>query len=508
MTSTTATPSAFDNVTTEFEPVIGLETHIELGTRTKMFCGCSTEFGGEPNTHVCPVCLGLPGSMPVVNRMAVESTIRMGLALNCSIAPWSRFARKNYFYPDMPKNYQISQYDEPLCSNGFLDVTVSTDHGPTVFRVEIERVHMEEDTGKLTHSGGAGRIHGATHSLVDYNRAGIPLIEVVTKPIADTGNLAPLVAKAYVSELRDLMRALGVSDVRMEEGSLRCDVNVSLGRPGQSWGTRTETKNVNSLRSVESAVRTEMIRQAEQLRGGKRITQETRHFNEETGDTTSGRSKEQAEDYRYFPEPDLIPVAPSEQWIDELRSTLPENPSVRRSRLQQSWGISDFDMASMVNAGALDLIEQTIDYGANEQAARKWWMGELSRIANERGCALEDLTVQPADICEVEALIASGELTDKLARAVFEGVVAGEGSISQIIAERNLKVVSDSDALNAAIEQAMAEHPDIVEKIKLGKVQAAGAIVGAVMKATQGQADASRVRALLFQHLEISDQSS
>ena len=499
------TVSAFDTVVTEFEPIIGLETHIELGTRTKMFCGCSAEFGADPNTHVCPVCLGLPGSMPTVNKAAVESTIRMGLALNCSIAPWSRFARKNYFYPDMPKNYQISQYDEPLCVDGYLDVTVMTEQGPRIFRVEIERVHMEEDTGKLTHAGGAGRIHGATHSLVDYNRAGIPLIEVVTKPITGTGSLAPDVAKAYVAELRDLMRALGVSDVRMEEGSLRCDVNVSLSRTNEPWGTRTETKNVNSLRSVERAVRSEMIRQAERLRSGERIVQETRHFNEESGDTTSGRSKEQAEDYRYFPEPDLIPVAPSEEWISSLRETLPEIPSVRRLRLQKAWGISDFDMASLVNAGAIDVIEETVNSGVSEQAARKWWMGEFSRVANERGCELGELAVQPADIKDVEDLIASGELTDKMARSVFEGVIAGEGSVAEVIAQRGLKVVSDNDSLIAAINQALSEQPDVAEKIKSGKVQAAGAIVGAVMKATQGQADAAKVRSLLLEQLGISE---
>lgn len=499
------TVSAFDTVVTEFEPIIGLETHIELGTRTKMFCGCSAEFGADPNTHVCPVCLGLPGSMPTVNKAAVESTIRMGLALNCSIAPWSRFARKNYFYPDMPKNYQISQYDEPLCVDGYLDVTVMTEQGPRIFRVEIERVHMEEDTGKLTHAGGAGRIHGATHSLVDYNRAGIPLIEVVTKPITGTGSLAPDVAKAYVAELRDLMRALGVSDVRMEEGSLRCDVNVSLSRTNEPWGTRTETKNVNSLRSVERAVRSEMIRQAERLRSGERIVQETRHFNEESGDTTSGRSKEQAEDYRYFPEPDLIPVAPSDEWISSLRETLPEIPSVRRLRLQKAWGISDFDMASLVNAGAIDVIEETVNSGVSEQAARKWWMGEFSRVANERGCELGELAVQPADIRDVEDLIASGELTDKMARSVFEGVIDGEGSVAEVIAQRGLKVVSDNDSLIAAINQALSEQPDVAEKIRSGKVQAAGAIVGAVMKATQGQADAAKVRSLLLEQLGISE---
>ena len=495
----------YQAVFAEFEPIIGLETHIELGTNSKMFCSCSAQFGGDPNTYVCPVCLGLPGSMPVVNRVAVESTIRMGLALNCSIAQWCRFARKNYFYPDMPKNYQISQYDEPLCSDGYLDVTVPTENGPGVFRVEIERVHMEEDTGKLLHAGGAGRIHGATHSLVDYNRAGIPLIEVVTKPILGTGELAPEIAKAYVSELRDLMRALGVSDVRMEEGSLRCDVNVSLNRQGEGWGTRTETKNVNSLRSVERAVRTEMVRQAEQLRLGERIILETRHFNEETGDTTSGRSKEEAEDYRYFPEPDLVPVAPSESWIEKLRGTLPEIPSVRRARLQNNWGISEFDMQSLVNAGALELIIASIDAGVQSSAARKWWTGELTRVANERDCELEDLTVTPADIAQIEGLISEGVLTDKMARSVFEGLLDGEGNVAEVIDSRDLVVVKDDDLLVEAINQALSEAPDIAEKIKSGKVAAAGAIVGAVMKSTKGQADAAKVRTLLLEQLGVKE---
>jgi len=495
----------YESVIAEFDPIIGIETHIELGTNSKMFCSCSAQFGGDPNTHVCPVCLGMPGSMPVVNRAAVESTIRMGLALNCSIVPWCRFARKNYFYPDMPKNYQISQYDEPLCINGYLDVTVATANGPQVFRVDIERVHMEEDTGKLLHAGGAGRIHGATHSLVDYNRAGIPLIEVVTKPILGTGDLAPDVAKAYVAQLRDLMRALGVSDVRMEEGSLRCDVNVSLSRPGEEWGTRTETKNVNSLRSVERAVRTEMLRQADRLRAGDRITQETRHFNEGTGDTTSGRSKEGAEDYRYFPEPDLVPIAPSKEWIEELRATLPEIPSVRRARLQRDWGVSEFDMQSLVNAGALELIVASIDAGVQPAAARKWWTGELTRVANERSCELEELTVTPNDIVQIENLIAAGELTDKMARSVFEGLLQGEGTVADIVHQRGLIVVNDDASLIAAITAALADSPDVAEKIHSGKIAAAGAIVGAVMKATHGQADAARVRTLLLEHLGIKE---
>lgn len=500
------TPMPYDEAITLFEPVIGLEVHVELGTRSKMFCGCPTEFGAEANTQVCPVCLGLPGSMPVANAMAIESTIRMGLALNCSIAEWCRMARKNYFYPDMPKDYQISQYDEPLCTDGWLDVTVATDEGPRVFRVEIERVHLEEDTGKLTHAGGAtGRIHGADYSLVDYNRAGIPLVEVVTKPVAGTGALAPLVAKAYVTELRDIMRGLGVSDVKMEEGSLRCDANLSLNRTGDPWGTRSETKNVNSLRSVERAVRSEIERQAAVLTAGGRVVQETRHFHEDTGVTTPGRSKEQAEDYRYFPEPDLVPIAPERAWVDELRAAMPEQPSLRRARLAKTWGIGDFEMETLVNAGVLDLVEQTVQAGVSPDAARKWWSGEFTRAANDRGIDPGQLPVTPAAIGRVEELIAAGSLNDQLARQVFEGVLSGEGTVDEVIAARGLAVVSDDGALIAAIDDALAAQPDVADKIRGGKVQAAGAIVGAVMKATRGQADAGKVRALLLERLDVSD---
>jgi len=502
--TTTHDTIPFEQALEKFDPVLGLETHVELGTASKMFCSCPTEFGAAANTQVCPVCLGLPGSMPVVNAMAVESTIRMGLALNCSIAEWCRFARKNYFYPDMPKDYQVSQYDEPLCFDGYLDVTVETDEGPRDFRVEIERVHMEEDTGKLTHAGGAtGRIHGADYSLVDYNRAGIPLIEIVTKPVPGTGALAPLVARAYVTQLRDLMRALGVSDVRMEEGSLRCDVNVSLAPTGEPWGTRSETKNVNSLRSVERAVHSEIERQAAVLSSGGRVVQETRHFHEDTGRSTSGRSKEQAEDYRYFPEPDLVPVAPSREWVEELRGTLPEPPSVQRARLRQEWGISDHDFQTIVNAGALGLVEETIAAGVDQAAARKWWSGELTRIANDREIDLGDLGVTPDHIKRVEELLADGSLNDKLARQVFDGLIAGEGDVDAVVAGRGLAVVSDDSALLAAIDAALEEQPDVAEKIRSGKVQAAGAIVGAVMKATRGQADAGKVRSLLLERLGV-----
>jgi aspartyl-tRNA(Asn)/glutamyl-tRNA(Gln) amidotransferase subunit B len=481
----------------DYEPVIGLETHVELGTRTKMFCGCPTVFGAEPNTQVCPVCLGLPGSLPVANKAAIEATIRIGLALNCSIASWCRFARKNYFYPDMPKNFQISQYDEPLCVDGWLDVVVE---GQTV-RVGIERVHLEEDTGKTLHVGGAtGRIHGATESLVDYNRAGIPLVEIVTKPVPGTGDLAPAVARAYVTELREIIRGLGVSDVRMEQGSLRCDVNTSLNRPGEPWGTRTETKNVNSLRSVERAVRSEMARQASVLAGGGRIVQETRHFHEDTGDTTPGRSKETATDYRYFPEPDLVPLAPDPAWVLALQAALPESPRARRDRLALSWSLSEHDMQSIVNADALSVIEATVAAGATPEAARKWWLGELSRVANETGRDLSSLAT-PAQVAELQALIDDGKLTDKLARTVLEGVVAGEGSPSAVMAARGLAVVSDTGALTAAVDEAIAANPDVAAKVREGKVAAAGVIVGAVMKATRGQADAKTVRELVLARL-------
>jgi aspartyl-tRNA(Asn)/glutamyl-tRNA(Gln) amidotransferase subunit B len=494
----TETLIPFAEAIERYEPVIGLETHVELGTRTKMFCGCVTTFGAEPNSQTCPVCLGLPGSLPVVNRTAIEYTIRIGLALNCTIAEWCRFARKNYFYPDMPKNFQISQYDEPLCTDGYLDVEVN---GKTV-RVGIERVHLEEDTGKSLHVGGAtGRIHGAEYSLVDYNRAGIPLVEIVTRPVTGTGENAPVAARLYVTELRDLLRSLGVSDVRMEEGSLRCDVNTSLAPPGAPWGTRTETKNVNSLRSVERAVEFEIERQAAVLDAGGRIIQETRHFHEDNETTTSGRSKEEAQDYRYFPEPDLVPVAPSRDWVEQIRASLPEAPAKVRARLRTEWNVSALEMDAIVNAGALDLVLQTVAAGASAADARKWWLGELSRRAHDTGTELTALPITPAQVARVAALVSAGTLNDKLARQVIDAVLAGEGDPDAIVEARGLAVVSDEGALTAAVDEAIAANPDVAAKIRDGKVAAAGVLVGAVMKATRGQADAARVRELILERL-------
>ncbi|MDO8120100.1 Asp-tRNA(Asn)/Glu-tRNA(Gln) amidotransferase subunit GatB, partial [Isoptericola sp. b490] len=467
----------FDEAVRRYDPVIGIEVHVELGTASKMFDGAPTEFGAEPNSQVTPVSLGLPGVLPALNGKAVESAIRIGLALNCEIAELCRFARKNYFYPDVPKNFQTSQYDEPIAFDGYVELELEDG---TPVRVEIERAHMEEDAGKNTHVGGAGgRIHGAEYSLVDYNRAGVPLVEIVTKPITGVGPRAPEVAATYVRHLRDLFRALGVSEARMERGNVRADVNVSLRpSPDAPLGTRTETKNVNSFRSVERAVRFEIARQAAVLDSGATVVQETRHFHEDSGTTSSGRIKSDAEDYRYFPEPDLVPVAPSREWVEELRTTLPEVPAVRRRRLQQGWGFTDPEMRDVVNAGAVELIEATVEAGASPAAARKWWMGELARTAKADEVDLESLAITPAQIAELQGLVDVGRLNDKLARQVLAGVLAGEGSPEEVVTARGLEVVSDDGALETAVDAALAAQPDVVAKIRSGNLGPVGAIIG------------------------------
>jgi aspartyl-tRNA(Asn)/glutamyl-tRNA(Gln) amidotransferase subunit B len=490
----------YDEAIAQFDPVLGLEVHVELGTETKMFCSCPTTFGGDPNTHVCPVCLALPGAMPAVNRTAVEYAIKIGLALNCTIADWCRFARKNYFYPDMPKNFQTSQYDEPIAFDGYLDVDVD---GETV-RVFIERAHMEEDTGKSLHVGTSGRIHGAEYSLLDYNRAGVPLVEIVTKPIVGTGAKAPAVARAYVTALRDLLKALGVSDVRMDQGSLRCDANLSLTPAGNPvFGTRTETKNVNSLRSVETAVRHEICRQAAILTAGGRIIQETRHFEETSGTTKPGRSKETAEDYRYFPEPDLVPIAPEPAWVERLRAELPEMPWLRRNRLQTMWAFTDLEMRDLLAAGAIEYVERTVTAGASPAEA-KAWMAYLGAKANEAGLGITDLPITPEQVAAICALVAAGTLNAKLARQVVDAVLAGEGEPAAIVAARGLAIVNDDNALQQAVDDALAAQPAVAQRIRSGSHQAVGAVIGAVMKATKGQADAGRVRELVFATLGVT----
>jgi aspartyl-tRNA(Asn)/glutamyl-tRNA(Gln) amidotransferase subunit B len=500
----------YDKALELFEPVLGFEVHVELNTKTKMFSDAPNFFGGEPNTNVTPVDLGLPGSLPVINEKAVHHSISLGLALGCSIRPSSRFARKNYFYPDLAKNYQISQYDEPIAYDGNVEVELADGR---LFQISIERAHMEEDAGKLTHVGGStGRIQGAEYSLVDYNRAGVPLVEIVTNIIYGADRDAPELAKAYVSTIRDIVRSLGISDARMERGNLRCDANISLrsrksvaealeaGAP-LPLGTRTETKNVNSLRSVERSIRYEIQRQAAILDSGGTIIQETRHWHEDTGVTSAGRPKSDADDYRYCPEPDLLPVEPSLELIEELRAALPEAPAVRRRRLREAWGFTDLEFQDVVNSGLLVEIEETAAAGASPAQARKWWTGEIARLANAASVDASSL-VSAFHVSELIALIEAGELTDRLARQVLEGVVAGEGSPTEVVASRGLAVVSDDGALIAAIDEALAAQPDVLEKIRDGKVQAAGAVIGAVMKAMKGTADAARVRELVLERAQ------
>ena len=486
----------YDEVLERFDPVMGMEVHVELSTKTKMFSSSSANFGAAPNSNVDPCSLGLPGALPVVNKTGVEWAIKIGLALNCEIAESSRFARKNYFYPDQPKNYQISQYDEPIAHDGHLDIVL--DDG-TEWRIEIERAHMEEDTGKLTHLGGtSGRIHGATRSLVDCNRAGVPLIEIVTKPIEGAGERAPEVARAYVSALRDLVKALGVSDARMDQGSMRVDSNLSLRPVGQEeFGTRTETKNINSLKSVEQAVRYEMQRQAAVLTAGGSIRQETRHYQETDGSTSAGRIKETAEDYRYFNDPDLPPVIAPREWVEEIRATLPELPWVRRARIQEEWKLRDEEMRDLMNAGALELIIATVEAGTTPDEARAWWVNYLSAKAREKDLELEALPIEPAQVARVVELVKEGKLTTKLARQAIDGVLEGEGNVDEVVKARGLKVVRDDGAVEAAVQEALDANPDIVAKYKDGNKKVAGAIVGQVMKATRGKADPAQVNKLI-----------
>ncbi|MBF1667240.1 MAG: Asp-tRNA(Asn)/Glu-tRNA(Gln) amidotransferase subunit GatB [Scardovia wiggsiae] len=491
----------FADAVKKYDPVIGLEVHVELSTQTKLFCPAEVHFGGEPNSQLTPVSLGLPGSLPVVNRTAIDYAVKLGLALHCNIAEWSQFARKNYFYPDMPRDYQISQYDKPLNGEGYLDVELEDGD---IFRVPVERAHVEDDAGKNTHVGGAdGRIEGADHSLVDYNRAGVPLVEIVTKPITGTGGRAAEVAGAYVRTIRDIVRALNISHARMEQGNMRADVNVSLRpSPEAPLGTRSETKNVNSFRGIEKTIIYEIRRQAAILDDGGAILQETRHWDEASQATAGGRVKTDADDYRYFPDPDLVMVHVTKEHIDELASQMPEMPRERRNRLQGEWGFSDLEMRDVVNADALDLIEATIAAGATAGGARKWWLGEISRAANERETPLEDMPITPADVARVEKLVGEGRLNDKLAKQTVAGVLAGEGTPDEVVRKHGYEVVSDDGALEAEVDKALAADPDIAAKLKAGNMKPMGAIIGAVMKATRGQADAKAVSAIVMRKVK------
>jgi len=476
----------------EWEAVIGLECHVELSTKTKMFCSCVNEFGAPPNTHTCPVCMGHPGSLPVPNREAIARIIKIGLALDCEIAPHSLFHRKNYFYPDMPKNYQISQYDLPVCVGGQLDVELPD--GSTS-RVGITRVHMEEDTGKTTHGSASGRIHDADHALVDYNRAGVPLVECVSEP----DMRSPEEAAAYLRELRATLEALAVSDVKMEEGSLRCDANISVRPAGSdSLGTKVEIKNMNSVRSLERALAFEIERQTKSLENGEAVVQETRHWNEDAGATASMRSKEEAFDYRYFPEPDIPTLEPDQAWIDEIRASLPELPRARRARYGRELGLRpDVARVLVASRAQTDLFERAVALGAPADRAANWITQDLAGLQRDHG----EGKVEPEHLADLIRLLDDGTISGTGAKQVLEEAFTSGDGIEAIVERRGLRQVSDTGELGAAVDEAITANPDVVEKFRGGNQGVLGFLVGQVMKATGGAANPKVVQELLRERL-------
>ena len=475
----------------DWEAVIGLEVHVELSTRTKMFSACPNEFGGAPNTRVTEVDLGLPGTLPVVNGTAVEHAIRMGLALDCEIAPVSQFHRKNYFYPDMPKNYQISQYDVPICGEGHLDI--ETSEGPV--RIGITRIHMEEDAGKNVHVGESGRVHGADYSLVDYNRAGVPLLECVSEPDIRTAEQA----QAYLTELRGIVLALGISDAKLEEGSMRCDANVSIHRPGTPFGTRAEIKNMNSVRSLGRAIEYEIARQIDVVESGGTVVQETRHWDEDAGTTSTLRRKETLDDYRYFPDPDLVEMVPDPAWIEEIRASLPELPAATRARLIDAHGLERKSVVTMQDAGLIPLLDAAVDGGADPADATKWLVNEVAGWQNETGrSAVEALP--GGEFVTLLGKVADGTLGKGGARKVLASVLAGEGTVEQLSTDH--EQVSDVSAIEQIVDQVIAEQADAAQKVRDGNPKAMGALVGGVMRASKGKADPALVNQLLHAKLQ------
>ena len=477
------------------EAVIGLEVHVELNTRSKMFCSCPTTFGAAPNSQTCPLCLGQPGSLPVPNRKAIENLMLIGLALDCTVAPHSLFHRKNYFYPDMPKNYQISQYDLPLCIDGRLDIEVDG----VAHRVGITRAHMEEDTGKSLHVGESGRIHGASHSLVDYNRAGIPLVEIVSEPDIRSADQA----KAYLAELRSILQTLGVSDVRMEEGSMRCDANVSLREAGaDAYGTKVEVKNLNSIRSVGRALAFEIDRQTRALESGDKIVQETRHFDESSGKTHTLRSKEEAFDYRYFPEPDLVPIEPDEQWIARLRTSMPELPRARRERLIADAGLEPQHAAFVGGSQASVLFfEALIAKGVSARDAAVWMAGELARALNIANHDIDQSMLSPADVAGLIRAVDEGVVNLNTAKKVFQDAYAAGMSPMRVIEEQGLRQVSDDSAIRAMVDEVLAANPKEVERYRAGEEKVFSFLVGQVMRVAKGQASPPVVTKVLKEAL-------
>jgi aspartyl-tRNA(Asn)/glutamyl-tRNA(Gln) amidotransferase subunit B len=480
----------------EYEAVIGLECHVELSTETKMFCGCRNAFGAPPNTNVCPVCLGHPGSLPVPNREAIRRIITIGLALGSRIAPHSLFHRKNYFYPDMPKNFQISQYDLPICIGGHLDVELPD--GSTS-RVGITRVHMEEDTGKTTHSSTSGRIHDADAALVDFNRAGVPLVECVSEP----DMRSPEEAGAYLRELRATLESLDVSDVRMEEGSLRCDANVSMRPAGASeLGTKVEIKNMNSVRSLERALAYEIARQTKALEAAEPIVQETRHWNEDAGATATMRSKEEAFDYRYFPEPDIPAIEPALEWVEELRAALPELPRARRARYIAEYGLKlEVARVLVADRAASGLFEQTVALGAAPAAAANWVTQDLAGFTNKHG-AEATARVTARHLADLLALMADGSISGAGAKQALEEVVETGRDVDSIVERRGLRQVSDSGALGTIVEQVLADNAEAAEKFRSGNESVVGFLVGQVMKASGGSANPKLAQELLRERLQ------
>jgi aspartyl-tRNA(Asn)/glutamyl-tRNA(Gln) amidotransferase subunit B len=485
--------------TRRYETVIGIETHCELGTATKMFCSCPTTFGAEPNTQVCPVCLGEPGSLPVANGRAVEFAARIGLALHCRIAERSQFHRKNYFYPDMPKNYQISQYDEQLCVDGWLDVDVEGE----VRRVGITRVHLEEDTGKTLHVGTTGRIHGADYSLIDYNRAGIPLVEIVSEPDLRSADEA----RAYAEELRAVLLALGVSDAKLEEGSMRFDVNVSIRPVGHAeFGTKVELKNLNSLRSLHRAVAYEAERQRRVLAEGGKLTQETRHWDEGAGRTEPMRSKEYATDYRYFPEPDLVPIEATAEWVEGLRAELPELPAERRARLAETTGLPAKEVGWLVRDPEVLAYFQAVVAGAgaddggpgrDPRVVAGWVMGELQRNLREFERTMATNPVGPERLGQLLDLLAAGTVSATAAKDVLAEMFSSEASPATIVERKGLAQISDTAELESVVERVVAANPDLADKFRGGKRGVLGAMVGQVMRETRGRANPKLVSDLL-----------
>jgi aspartyl-tRNA(Asn)/glutamyl-tRNA(Gln) amidotransferase subunit B len=474
----------------QYETVIGIETHCELGTATKMFCACPASFGAEPNTQVCPVCLGEPGSLPVANGRAVEYAARIGLALHCRIAERSQFHRKNYFYPDMPKNYQISQYDEPLCVDGWLDVDVEGE----VRRVGITRVHLEEDTGKSLHVGATGRIHGADYSLVDYNRAGIPLVEIVSEPDLRSADEA----RAYAEELRAVLLALGVSDAKLEEGSMRFDVNVSIRPVGHAeYGTKVELKNLNSLRSLHRAVAYEADRQRRVLAEGGKLVQETRHWDEGAGRTEPMRSKEFATDYRYFPEPDLVPIEATAAWVDGLRGGLPELPAERRARLGEATGLPTQEVSWLVRDPEVLAYFEAVLPGRDPKMVAGWVMGELQRDLREFGHTMASNPVGPERLGELLDLLAAGGVSATAAKDVLAEMFTSEASPATVVERKGLAQISDTAELEAVVDRVVAANPDLADKFRGGKRGVLGALVGQVMRETRGRANPKLVSDLL-----------